>query len=252
MVVMVTVTVLLTLLGLAVGSFLNVVIYRVPRGESVVSPGSHCPRCGREIRNRHNIPVLGWLLLRGRCFDCGLPISVRYPLVEAGTGALFALVTWRLLAIDLVAALPAYLWFTAAGIALAMIDLDLRRLPDRIVLPSYGVIAVLLAGASAIRDDWWPLGRAALGAIVLAGCVLTAVRGAGVNAGHVKAAGLVGGVLAYLSWPALLAGAVAAAVLGVIAMIAVRRAAGRTPPPYGLFLVGGALVAILVSRGGSS
>ncbi len=242
-----------TLLGLAVGSFLNVVIHRVPRGESVVSPGSRCPRCGHAIRNRHNVPVLGWLLLRGRCFDCGAPISVRYPLVEAGTGALFGLVTWRLWALDLVAALPAYLWFTGAGIALAMIDLDLRRLPDRIVLPSYGVIAVLLTGAAAIRHDWWPLGRAALGALLLAGCVLalTVVRRAGANAGQVKAAGLVGGVLAYLSWPSLLAGAVAAAVLGVIATIAVRRAAGRTPP-YGLFLVGGALVAIVLSRAGSS
>jgi leader peptidase (prepilin peptidase) / N-methyltransferase len=72
-------TVIAALLGLAIGSFLNVVIYRVPAGESVVSPPSRCPRCGNQIRNRHNLPVLGWLMLRGRCYDCGLPISARRP-----------------------------------------------------------------------------------------------------------------------------------------------------------------------------
>ena len=83
------------LLGLAVGSFLNVVIYRVPRDESLVRPGSHCPHCGNEVRNRHNIPMFGWLLLRGKCADCKAPISPRYPLVEAGTAALFVAVAAR-------------------------------------------------------------------------------------------------------------------------------------------------------------
>jgi leader peptidase (prepilin peptidase)/N-methyltransferase len=83
------------LLGLAVGSFLNVVIYRVPRGESLVRPGSHCPHCGNAVRNRHNIPVLGWLVLRGRCADCQARVSARYPLVEAGTAALFVAVAAR-------------------------------------------------------------------------------------------------------------------------------------------------------------
>ena len=102
------------LLGLAVGSFLNVVIHRVPRDESLVRPGSHCPHCGTSIRNRHNIPVLGWLLLRGRCADCKTRISARYPLVEAGTAALFVAVaarfgwSWEL---------PAYLYLAAVAIA---------------------------------------------------------------------------------------------------------------------------------------
>src|SRR4029453_5316417 len=101
-------------LGLAVGSFLNVVIYRVPRDESLVSPGSHCPNCGHAVRNQHNVPVLGWLLLRGRCADCATPISARYPLVEAGTGALFVAVapkfgwSWEL---------PAYLYLAAVSVA---------------------------------------------------------------------------------------------------------------------------------------
>src|SRR3954467_2863927 len=119
------------LLGLAVGSFLNVVIYRLPRDESLVRPRSHCPLCGHEVRNRHNIPVLGWLLLRGRCADCAAPISVRYPLVEAGTALLFVAVaagfglSWEL---------PAYLCLAAVAVALAAIDLDAVRLPVTIVL----------------------------------------------------------------------------------------------------------------------
>ena len=85
----------ITPLGLAVGSFLNVVAYRVPRGESVVRPASHCPNCGNPVRARHNIPVLGWLLLRGRCADCGTSISFQYPLVELGTGVVFLALAWR-------------------------------------------------------------------------------------------------------------------------------------------------------------
>src|ERR1019366_6855678 len=83
-------------LGLTIGSFLNVVIYRVPVGASIVTPASCCQSCGHAIRNRHNIPVLGWLALNGKCADCGEPISVRYPIVEAATSALFVLLTVRL------------------------------------------------------------------------------------------------------------------------------------------------------------
>src|SRR5262245_15966870 len=99
--------VLIGLLGLAVGSFLNVVIYRVPRGESLVRPGSHCPHCGTPIMARHNIPVFGWLSLRGRCASCGAGISLRYPLVEVGTAALFVALAARLDALSLRSALPA-------------------------------------------------------------------------------------------------------------------------------------------------
>src|ERR671934_1842231 len=100
--------VLAGILGLAIGSFLNVVIYRVPAGESIVRPASRCPSCGAAIRNRHNVPVLGWVVLRGKCFDCQTRISPRYPLVELVTGLLFAGVTLRILHLDLAAALPAY------------------------------------------------------------------------------------------------------------------------------------------------
>src|SRR5215212_7401005 len=133
------------LLGLAVGSFLTVVIYRAPRDQSLVRPRSQCPHCGSVVRNRHNVPVLGWLLLRGRCADCAAPISIRYPLVEAGTAALFVAVAARF---GLSWTLPAYLYLAAIAVALAVIDVDLFRLPDAIVKPSYAVAAVLLIPAA--------------------------------------------------------------------------------------------------------
>ena len=119
--------------GLLVGSFLNVVIWRVPRGESVVRPRSRCPACDAPIRERDNVPLVSWLLLRGRCRSCGEPISVRYPLVELGTGVLFAMLAWK---VGTHAALPAFLYLGAVGLALAVIDLDTHRLPNALTLPS--------------------------------------------------------------------------------------------------------------------
>ncbi|MFI5712344.1 prepilin peptidase [Kribbella sp. NPDC051620] len=233
------------LLGVAVGSFLNVVIHRVPRHESVVRPASRCPQCGNPIRSRHNLPVVGWLILRGRCADCGTPISVRYPLVELATGLLFAALAWRLDRLDLLPALPAYLWFAGAGIALALIDLELRVLPNAIVLPSYPVIAVLLTASAAWQHEWWPLARAGLGAAALAGffLLLVLIAPAATGRGDVKLAGLLGGVLAYLSWSSLLIGGFTGFVLGVAA-IAVGRAGQKTVLPFGPFMIAGALLAI--------
>ncbi len=112
--------------GLLVGSFLNVVIHRVPAGLSIASPGSACPACGHPVRPRDNVPVLSWLLLRGRCRDCSVSISGRYPLVELATAVLFVVAGWRFGATIYTAAALAVL---AAGVALFMIDLDHRRLP---------------------------------------------------------------------------------------------------------------------------
>ena len=136
--------------GLAIGSFLNVVVHRVPRGESVVSPPSSCPTCSNAIRPRDNVPVAGWLLLKGKCRDCRTPISPRYPMVEAATAALFVVMALRF-GFDPV--LPAYLYLAAVGLALALIDLDCKRLPDALTLPSYPVAAVLLGGAALLGSD---------------------------------------------------------------------------------------------------
>src|SRR3954447_12244946 len=115
------------LLGLLIGSFLNVVIWRVPRKLSVVRPPSHCPQCETPIRPVDNVPVLSWLLLRGKCRHCGNPIAVRYPLVEAGNGVLFVAVAARFGASW---ELPAYLVLTAALLAISLIDLEHFIVPD--------------------------------------------------------------------------------------------------------------------------
>lgn len=237
------------ILGLAVGSFLNVVIYRVPAGESVVSPPSRCPSCRRPIRVRHNVPVLGWLVLGGRCYDCKTPISARYPLVEAATGVLFAAVTWRLLAIDLPWALAAYLYLVAVGLALAMIDIDVKRLPDRIVLPSYGVVAALLTIAALGGHDWWPLARAAIGVTALFAFyfALAFAYPAGMGFGDVKLAGVLGALMGYLSWSALIVATFGAFLLGAVigvALMVAGRGGRKTAIPFGPFMIAGALITV--------
>ena len=241
--------------GLVIGSFLNVVIHRVPAAQSLSRPGSRCPSCDHPIRARHNVPVLGWLVLRGRCADCRSPISVRYPLVELATAALFAAVAWRLADVGLVAALPALLYFTAIGICLTMIDIDVRRLPDAIVLPSYGVVAALLVAAAWLGDDPTALLRAAVGAAGLFAFYFVAAFAypGGMGFGDVKLAGIIGAVLGFLGYPVLLVGAFAAfalgAVYGVAALLAARARAGRTTPrtvAFGPFMVAGALLSVFV------
>jgi len=126
-------------LGSLSGSFLNVVIHRLPRGESIVLPGSHCPACGRAIRPWHNVPVLAWLWLRGRCRDCGARISARYPLIEALTAALFVA-----LALRFGPSASALLWMVSAAalVASAVVDFDQQIIPEELWL---GGLAVGLA-----------------------------------------------------------------------------------------------------------
>ena len=242
------VAILAGVLGLVIGSFLNVVVHRVPRGESVVSPPSACPQCGTSIRSRHNVPVLGWLVLGGRCYDCRLPISARYPLVEAGTGALFAIAGFRFA--DRPTLLAAYLLFAAIAVALALIDLDVHRLPNAIVLPSYPVLAVLLL----LATDGAALVRAAEGAALLFSLFfLIAMAAPGsMGFGDVKLAGAVGAMTAYLSWGAFLVAAFGGFLLGAVVgllLIAVQRAGRRTAVPFGPFMLIASWASILGASG---
>jgi leader peptidase (prepilin peptidase)/N-methyltransferase len=235
------------IVGLVIGSFLNVVIWRVPRGESVVSPPSHCPGCGHEIRPLDNVPVLSWLLLRGRCRDCGTGISVRYPLVEAGTAVVFGVLT---LAIGLEPELPAFLYLGAVGVALAMIDIDVKRLPDAIVLPSYPVAAALLTVAAAVDGRWEDLLRAGLGMVALYAFyfLLALVYPAGMGFGDVKLAGVLGLYLGWLGWAEVVTGAFLGFLFGGVVgggLVLVRRAGRKSKIPFGPFMLAGALVAIL-------
>jgi leader peptidase (prepilin peptidase) / N-methyltransferase len=235
------------LVGLAIGSFLNVVIYRVPAGLSLSHPPSRCPRCETPIRPRDNIPVLGWLLLRGRCRDCGAPISVRYPLVELLTAVVFVLMTLRF---GVSAVLPAYLYLGAVGVALAFIDLDTKRLPDKLTLPSYAVALVLLGVAAAVDGTWDALLRSVLGGLVLGLFygLLWFVYPAGMGFGDVKFSGVLGIYLGWLSWGTVALGGFLGFLLGGVvgaALLVAKRATRKTGIPFGPFMILGALLAIL-------
>jgi leader peptidase (prepilin peptidase)/N-methyltransferase len=235
------------LFGLLIGSFLNVVIWRLPRGESVSSPASHCPSCDITISPRDNVPVMSWLLLRGRCRHCDARISPRYPAVELLTGLLFAVVT---LAIGLTWALPAYLYLTAVCVALAFIDLDTKRLPNALTLPSYPVMAGLLLLPALIEGEWSNYLRALLGGLALFSfyLALALVYPAGMGMGDVKLAGVLGLGLAWLGWGVWTVGTFLSFLLGAVVglgLMAVRRAGRRTAIPFGPFMVAGALLAIV-------
>lgn len=237
-------------LGLLIGSFLNVVIWRVPRGESIVSPPSHCPGCDRPIRPRDNIPVISWLLLRGKCRDCGIAISARYPAVELVTALVFGVMAWRFGA-DW--ALPAYLYLGAVGVALAMIDIDVHRLPNAIVLPSYVVVAVLLFVSAVIMGEWANLLRAGLGGLVLFSFyfLLAFVYPSGMGFGDVKLAGILGAYLGWLGWGVLLIGGFLGFLLGGVlgaALMVVRKAGRKSKIPFGPFMLVGAFIAILAGQ----
>ncbi len=242
--------VIVGLLGLAVGSFLNVVVWRVPRGESVVAPPSACPRCGHRIRSRDNVPVLSWLLLRGRCRDCDEPISARYPLVEAATAVLFVVATALT---GLTWTLPAVLYLVAVSVALTLIDLDVKRLPDVIVLPSYLVALVLLALASwnpGGGSDWLALRDAVIGCAAMFGVyfLLCLVYPAGMGFGDVKLAGVLGLYLGWASWAAVVTGWFAAFLLGglySVVLLAARRANRKSGIPFGPWMIAGAAVGLL-------
>jgi len=237
--------------GLLIGSFLNVVVHRVPLGESIVSPPSTCPRCSNPIRPRDNVPVLGWVLLRGRCRDCGEPISRRYPLVEAATGVAFGLVAWFALSGERTpAVLPALLYLAAISIALALIDVDVRRLPDVIVLPSYVVLLVLLGVASLVEGDWWPFVRALIGMVAGFGFyfLLAFVYPAGMGFGDVKLAGVLGMVLAWFGWAQLVVGGFLGFLLGGVVgilLILARLATRKSMIPFGPYMILGAWLALV-------
>ncbi len=235
------------LVGIIIGSFLNVVIWRIPRGESIVSPPSACPECGQQIRPYDNIPVISWLVLRGRCRDCGNPISSRYPLVELGTGVLFAITAWRFgLSWDL----PAFLYFAAIAVALAIIDLDVKRLPNVITLPSYVVAGLLLLLPAVLDGSWDTYLRAWLGAVALFifYFLLAFIYPAGMGFGDVKLAGVIGLYLGWLGWGSLMVGAFLGFLLGAligIAMMVGGKAGRKTAIPFGPFMLAGALIAVI-------
>ena len=233
--------------GLAVGSFLNVVIYRVPRKESVVRPRSRCPGCGTQLAERDNIPVFSWLLLRGKCRTCGEPISARYPLVELLTACLFAAAGLRFGA-DWV--LPAYLVFFASLVAITFIDLEHYIIPNRIVYPTIFVSIPLLVLAAALQDEWTELQHAALGAALAWSFLLIVhlISPRGMGFGDVRLSFLLGLFLGWLDLSHVFLGLFLGFLFGSISglvLMAMRRRGRKDHIPFGPFLAAGAVVAVL-------
>jgi leader peptidase (prepilin peptidase)/N-methyltransferase len=231
--------VLAALFGAIIGSFLNVVVYRLPRGESLSTPGSHCPSCDVPIKAYDNVPVLAWLWLRGRCRSCGEPISPRYPLVEAATAVLCAGAvasqhnTGRaLLGFVLVLVL----------VPIALIDLDHQIIPNRITAPA-AVLALVIGTALDPGGEVERLiaGAAAGGFLLLA--LLAYPRGMGM--GDVKLAAVLGLFLGRAVGPAMLVALVAGVIVGVAVIQRLGVEAGRkTKVPFGPFLALGGVVGI--------
>ncbi|HYA44511.1 MAG TPA: prepilin peptidase [Acidimicrobiales bacterium] len=238
---------LLGVLGLVVGSFANVVIYRVPAGRSIVRPGSACPKCGASIRARDNVPIVSWLFLRGRCRDCKAPIPVRYPLVEALVGGLFAGMGLRF-GLSWTAGAEAVL---AAGlVALGFIDLDHMLLPRKVVYTTLALVGALLLAGAAASGDWHRLLiAAACGAVAWTlFFAINYVSPRALGFGDVRLALLIGLGLGWVGWAYAFLGFVVAAVLGSVvgvSLMAAGRASRRTPVPFGTFLAAGAMLSAL-------
>jgi leader peptidase (prepilin peptidase) / N-methyltransferase len=226
-------------LGAIIGSFLNVVVWRLPRGESLATPPSQCPSCGERIAPYDNVPVVSWLLLRGRCRHCGARISPRYPLIELLTAAAFAgVVAVRGFDEGLVLELP----FVAGLIALAGIDYDHKLLPNRIVYPmaAYGLLATLIVD----RDDLVEHLIAGAGAFLfLFLAVLAYPRGMGM--GDVKLGGAMGLYLGLSILPALLTAFLSGTIVGLVIIAREGADARKKAVPFGVFLALGGIVGVL-------
>jgi leader peptidase (prepilin peptidase)/N-methyltransferase len=228
------------LFGLVIGSFLNVVAWRLPRGESLSHPPSACPSCGTPIKPYDNVPVLGWLWLRGRCRACKAPISPRYPIVEAATGLLYAAVV--LARWDDAADVVLGLVLVTMLVPVTLIDLDHRLIPNKITYPAAPLALVIAAALDADRIPELLIAGAAAGAFFFI-AALAYPRGMGM--GDVKLAGVLGLYLGRAVAPAVLIALVAGVLVGGVIIARVGAAQGRkTAVPFGPFLALGAVAAV--------
>lgn len=244
-------TIVLTLMifvfGAAIGSFLNVCIWRLPREESIVSPPSHCPSCDQPIRFYDNIPIVSFLLLRGRCRSCGISISWRYPLVEGLTAVMALLLFWKFgLSFQYLASFV----FVAALIVITFVDLDHQIIPDVITLP--GIPLFLLAAVFVMKISF----RDALIGMAIGGGLLYLIafsyefftKREGMGGGDIKLLAMLGGFLGWQSlWVILLVSSLSGALVGIALMIA-KGADLKYAVPFGPFLAIGAITYIFFGQ----
>jgi leader peptidase (prepilin peptidase) / N-methyltransferase len=237
-------------LGLVFGSFGNVVIHRVPAGESVVSPPSACPTCGTQIRPLDNVPVLSWLLLRGRCRSCGATISARYPLVELACGLLFVVMALRF---GLTWVLPGYLLLVWGLLCVALIDAATRRIPNAISYKLAPALLVLIGGGALLQGEPDAALRALLGGLAafVALLALALISPGGMGMGDVKLAASLGVALGYLSWGHVLLGVFGGFLLGglvSIVLLALRLRTRKDMLPFGPYLAVSTVGTVLAGR----
>jgi leader peptidase (prepilin peptidase)/N-methyltransferase len=242
-----TVEVVAGIVGLIIGSFVGVVVDRVPRKESIVSPPSHCVACSAPIRPYDNIPVVSYAILRGRCRSCGAHIPPRDALLELLTGALFVLLAWRLASVW---ELPAFCLLAASFVAISAIDVEHMRIPTPLVYATGGLGVPLLVLAAAGTHHW----SALLSALIGGAAAYAAFFGLffavpkGIGFGDVRLAGLCGGFLGFFGYREVIVGfLVGFIVAGVPAavLLALRKVQRRTQIPFGPFLAAGTIITVL-------
>ncbi|RMG68411.1 MAG: prepilin peptidase [Nitrospirae bacterium] len=238
------------LFGLVIGSFLNVCIYRLPRGESVVFPSSKCPSCGSSIKAYDNVPLLSYLILRGRCRSCGSRISKRYPLVEFLNGLLYVMVLWRY---GMGVTALVFMLYMSALIVITFIDLDFQIIPDVITLP--GTMLSILAGSLFLKDPFLrfaALGWRAsvIGAVLGFGLfyAIAVLSRGGMGGGDIKMMAMVG---ALTGWKGVLLttflGSLIGSLVGIYLML-LKGKGRKTKIPFGPYLAAGSAVTVLFGQ----
>lgn len=235
---------ILFLLGLVVGSFLNVCIYRIPRKISIVKPFSFCPSCNNAIKPWHNIPVLSFILLKGRCAYCGSKISLRYPLVEILNGIFYVI---AFLNFGLTASLPFVLIFISSLIVISFIDLDFQIIPDFISIPLIFIGFILsfmphnaVGLVSSFKESL--IGIAIGGGSLL---LVSIISRGGMGGGDIK---LNAGVGAFLGWKSALLTIFAGSLIGSIIGLVILKKTGNRKIPFGPFLSIGALISLFMGE----
>jgi leader peptidase (prepilin peptidase)/N-methyltransferase len=233
--------------GLVIGSFIGVVVDRLPRQESIVSPPSHCVACSAPVRAYDNIPVVSYVVLRGRCRACGARIPPRDALLELGIGILFVLLAWRLTSAW---ALPAYCVLAAAIVGISAIDVEHMRIPSTLVYSTAVLGAPLLVLASAGTHRWSALLGALIGGAVAFAAFFTLFFAVpkGIGFGDVRLAGLCGGFLGWMGYREVIVGfLISFIVAGVPAavLLAMHKVNRRTQIPFGPFLAAGTVITVL-------